>query len=241
MLLFWSNNGFNYKNPSIWACIQPLFSPVFVNHSFPFSIQTSITNITQKLQFQPNSALRSVKAQLGVQKKNGGPEGFAHVNSNSIHLFKSQLPFLKLTWPLKIDGLEDEISFLGWRVKKKNRLPKNRRGFKFLFRFFFLGGMYMTQIAIDSHFRRIFIGTLFKVMFRYIAANGFPCAVVGSEIQRANHWSLVCTRLPTDGNGKIEILTTNATRKYSYWNSRPRYTLISSICFFNSVCIHCLF
>ena len=69
--------------------------------------------------------------------------------------------------------------------------------------------MYMTQIAIDSHFRRIFIGTLFQVMFLYIAANGFPCAVVGSEIQRANHLSLVCTRLPTDGNGKIEILTTN--------------------------------
>ena len=111
------------------------FSPVFVNLSFPFSIQTSITNITQKLQFQPNSALRSVKAQLGVQKNKGGPEGFASTH-NSIHLFKSQLPSLKLTWPLKIEGWKMRFPF-GMASKKKNRLPKNRRGFKL---FFFWGG-----------------------------------------------------------------------------------------------------
>ena len=133
-----------YQNPSIWACIQPPFSPVFVNLSFPFSIQTSITNITQKLPFQPNSALRSVKAQLGVQKNNGGPEGFAHVNSNSIHLFKSQLPSLKLTWPLKNlwswkMRFPFGMAFFVLQSKKKNRLPKNRRGFKFWFLFFWGG------------------------------------------------------------------------------------------------------
>lgn len=187
MLLFWSNNGFTKTHP-----FEPVFNLFFhpFLSTFPFLFQYKKASQTspRNFNFSPTQPWGLWRPSWVSKRNNGGPEGFAHVNSNSIHLFKSQLPFLKLTWPLKIDGLEDEISFLGWRVKKKNRLPKNRRGFKFLFRFFFLGGMYMTQIAIDSHFRRIFIGTLFQVMFLYIAANGFPCAVVGSEIQRANNF-----------------------------------------------------
>lgn len=161
-----------YQTPSIWACIQPLF---FTRLCQPFLsfFNTKKTSQTspRNFNFSPTQPWGLWRPSWVSKKNNGGPAGFAHVNSNSIHLFKSQLPSLKLTWPLKIEGWKMRFPSWDGELKRRTASQKTERGFKFLFRFFLGGGMDVhdpdcNRFTFSSDFHRYLVSSNVSIYSR---------------------------------------------------------------------------